>query len=384
MATIIGRGITPKYADNGDFLVINQRCVRDGRISLEYARHHDSSKRTVKNDKIIHLNDILINSTGVGTLGRTAPVQSLPGKLTADSHLTIVRPLQSVHPKWLAYAISFAEPTIEAMAEGSTGQTELSRQRLALLELPLPPLDVQRAIATTLGSLDDKIESNKRLIINLKLLLDSYSGKVSEELPVVTLKDIANSQRKTINPSKLGKTKVDLYSLPAFDADARPEYVSAATIMSNKFQICESSILLSRLNPRINRTWWVEPDIHVPALASTEFLILTTQAGANPVELSSIWLAVRDRHFRDELRHRVTGTSGSHQRVRPEDVMTIDVPDFSKISAILKETVFTLLQQIEQLRIESDRLVSLRDTLLPELLSGQIRVSAQKDEGAAV
>jgi type I restriction enzyme S subunit len=311
-------------------------------------------------------------------------VQSLPGKLTADSHLTIVRPLQSVHPKWLAYAISFAEPTIEAMAEGSTGQTELSRQRLALLELPLPPLDVQRAIATTLGSLDDKIESNKRLIINLKLLLDSYSGKVSEELPVVTLKDIANSQRKTINPSKLGKTKVDLYSLPAFDADARPEYVSAATIMSNKFQICESSILLSRLNPRINRTWWVEPDIHVPALASTEFLILTTQAGANPVELSSIWLAVRDRHFRDELRHRVTGTSGSHQRVRPEDVMTIDVPDFSKISAILKETVFTLLQQIEQLRIESDRLVSLRDTLLPELLSGQIRVSAQKDEGAAV
>ncbi|MBC7602628.1 MAG: restriction endonuclease subunit S, partial [Ramlibacter sp.] len=69
LCQVIKRGITPKYADDADRLVINQKCIRDGRVSLGDARAHDT---VVPDEKLLRYGDVLINSTGVGTLGRVA------------------------------------------------------------------------------------------------------------------------------------------------------------------------------------------------------------------------------------------------------------------------------------------------------------------------
>lgn len=95
------------------------------------------------------------------------------------------------------------------------------------------------------------------------------------------------------------------------------------------------------------------------------------------LELAAVWLAVRDPFFREELPKRVTGTSGSHQRVRPDDVFAIEVPDFRIAAPEVRQSTLALLMRAESLRIESDRLTALRDTLLPELLSGRIRVPVE-------
>lgn len=144
-------------------LVINQRCIRDQHLSLAEARRTDTGKKAVSPDRILRPYDILINSTGVGTLGRVAQVASVAEPATVDSHVTIVRPDPSrISPRFLGFALRNAESIIESLAEGSTGQTELARNRLAALQLSIPPPDHQTAIGDLFGALDDKIQLNRR------------------------------------------------------------------------------------------------------------------------------------------------------------------------------------------------------------------------------
>ena len=233
----------------------------------------------------------------------------------------------------------------------------ISGKQIGDFEFVLPPIEVQRAIAATLGALDDKIESNRRSASLISDLLDTHSEKFGAGLPTVPLGDIATPVKESLNPSNLGNTQVDHFSLPAFDRDARPERVAASSIMSNKLRVPKQAILLSRLNPRFNRTWWASADADAPA----------------EQRLAAVWLALRDPFFRGEMPKRVTGTSGSHQRVKPDDVLAIEVPDFTSAPTVLKESALAMLKRSESLRAESARLSALRDALLPELLSGRLR-----------
>ena len=89
ITSLISRGIAPKYSDNSDQTVINQKCIRNHMIDLSQARTHTPK---VINEKWLRFGDLLINSTGDGTLGRTAQVWFQPQNITVDSHVTIVRP----------------------------------------------------------------------------------------------------------------------------------------------------------------------------------------------------------------------------------------------------------------------------------------------------
>jgi type I restriction enzyme S subunit len=164
LCVYLSRGAAPVYTDTGGILVLNQKCVRDQRADFTLARRTDSQRKPVAADRMVQPFDILVNSTGVGTLGRVAQVRTLPEMATVDSHVTLVRPdSRAIDPLYLGLAIRCFESEIEALGEGSTGQTELSRARLGTFLVPMPTsLDEQRAIAHILGTLDDKIELNRR------------------------------------------------------------------------------------------------------------------------------------------------------------------------------------------------------------------------------
>lgn len=278
----------------------------------------------------------------------------------------------TVDARFLAYALSLPE-TRGWISQHAVGATMANLNTGVLREVPvsLPPVGVQRSIAGTLGALDDKIESNRLVVKHAHDLLDAIADMYGVALPPVPLSSLTELTRSTVDPSTMADSVVDHFSLPAFDTAARPEHVAASTIMSNKIGLTANSILVSRLNPRTNRTWWAVPADGVLALASTEFAVLTA---ADDLDLAALWLAVRDPYFRDELGRRVTGTSGSHQRVRPGDFLAIEVPDARKLPAEVRATALALLQHAYQRRGESARLIELRDTLLPKLLSGRIRV----------
>ena len=183
---LINRGITPNYSETEGITILNQKCIRNWVVSF------DDARKTTKflEEKLLIDGDILINSTGVGTLGRVAQIKLIKDKLTADSHVSIVRPNQNKVDKiFLGYLLKGSEKIIEYMAEGSTGQTELSRIKLNSLLILLPPLPEQQAIASVLSAFDDKIEllrEQNRLLEEMEqTIFGEWFGKygVDDELP---------------------------------------------------------------------------------------------------------------------------------------------------------------------------------------------------------
>ena len=140
LAAYVNRGIAPKYDDNGETLVINQKCIRDQRLSLAPARQQSKS---VPEAKFVKRHDILINSTGVGTLGRVAQAPDVPPGCTVDSHVTIVRRSECIDPYFWGLALLRMEPALSDAGIGSTGQTELQRDRIKAAQLVAPPAELQ-------------------------------------------------------------------------------------------------------------------------------------------------------------------------------------------------------------------------------------------------
>ena len=135
ITSLVVRGITPKYNDDTDQMVINQKCIRNHMIDLTLARRHLPKAIT---EKWLIQGDLLINSTGAGTLGRVAQVWFVPNNLTVDSHVTIVRPKSAELRNYIGFWGLTHEAEIESLHTGSTGQTELPRERVKAMELLLP------------------------------------------------------------------------------------------------------------------------------------------------------------------------------------------------------------------------------------------------------
>jgi len=89
LCALINRGMAPRYVEQGGVLVLNQRCIRDQRVSLVEARRTDDVAKPIPHDRFLQALDILVNSTGVGTVGRVAQIRELPERMTVDSHVTI-------------------------------------------------------------------------------------------------------------------------------------------------------------------------------------------------------------------------------------------------------------------------------------------------------
>ncbi len=164
------RGISPRYVDNDGLLVLNQKCIRNQKINIKLARLTDKDKK-IGSDKKLQKFDILINSTGVGTLGRVAQLK-YDLDATADSHITIFRPAnivdgtnEKINPFYVGYCVRNQEKFIESKGAGATGQTELSKDSiLDDVQIWLPKYSTQTRIASVLSAYDDLIENNEKRI----------------------------------------------------------------------------------------------------------------------------------------------------------------------------------------------------------------------------
>jgi len=156
VCSFLNRGVSPKYVEKGGVIVLNQRCVRDHRVNFEFARRHDIKAKNVHPERFIQAGDVLVNSTGEGTLGRVAQIREAPlDPTTVDSHVTIVRP----HPdlfftEFFGYVLRDIEEELQASGEGCGGQTELNRSVLAdkfIVRFPASIAEQQRIV----GVLDE-------------------------------------------------------------------------------------------------------------------------------------------------------------------------------------------------------------------------------------
>ena len=152
----LSRGKSPKYKDDDrTYPVFAQKCnLKEGGISLEQARFIDPNTIDKWAEEYkLKTGDILINSTGTGTVGRTRLFnESCLGDypfVVPDSHVSVVRTHDEIVSEFIYAYISsnFVKQYLEENLAGSTNQKELYIGVLDNLNIPLPPYKEQKRIA---------------------------------------------------------------------------------------------------------------------------------------------------------------------------------------------------------------------------------------------
>ena len=241
LITYISRGITPKYTEevNNSAIIINQKCIRDFQINLEPSRRNDLTQRVISEEKKVRLFDILVNSTGVGTLGRVA--QFLDDKIkeiiSVDTHITIVRPdIKKINPLFLGYLVKSKQSEIESFGIGSTGQTELSRDALKSIRFNVPTdRNRQKEIAEFFLQIDQKIQLNTQINQTLEQIAQALFKSWFVDFDPVQAKVQALSDGMSLEQAELavmqaisGKTPEELTALSQAQPDRYAELAETA------------------------------------------------------------------------------------------------------------------------------------------------------------
>ena len=327
----------------------------------------------------LHHGDVVIARTGA-TTGFSAYIAHPPDAVFA-SYLVRLKINNKVNPQFVAYFLKTPDfwDYMRGVLGDKSAQPNASAKTMTQVRLRLPPRPEQDAIAGILGTLDDKIELNRRMNETLDATvhaifkswfvdLESQDAAWRED----KIESIASLSRETLNPGDFPEESFDHYSIPAFDERQLPSIDGGAAIKSNKLIVLPDSILVSKLNPRIPRVWLPHIGESRRSVCSTEFLVVSPRKGIPREWLYSL---LSSAEFLGKFVTFVTGTSGSHQRVKPESLlaMPVRIPPKPAMERFVAAAGPICKRIADNLR-EAQILAAIRDALLPKLLSGEIPV----------
>lgn len=132
--------------------------------------------------------------------------------------------------------------------------------------------------------------------------------------------NVASFRKVSIKPD--AGTIYHCYSLPAFDNARKPEILDGSEILSNKLHIENGDILVNKLNMRFKRIWPIN-SLQANSVCSTEFVPLCPN---EKVDRNYLLYILMSDDFTNALSGMRTGTSGSHQRVKPEWILDYKFP----------------------------------------------------------
>lgn len=320
----------------------------------------------------------------VGNPGQVALVPTSLAGANIARQVGLVRLGEGVDARYVMYFLQSpsGQAAIGARSMGSVQQV-INLRDLKKVWIPLPSLPEQHAIASILGALDDKIELNRKMSQTLEATAQAIyqdrigwfqdaSDRMLANWRIGPVSGIAAEKRDKIDPRKSDGEWFAHFSLPAYDSGMRPAVEIGASIKSAKTLVHPGAVLVSKLNPRFPRVWMPVTDHQHRAIASTEFLVLVPKP---PATRSFLYCTVKAHRFMSRLASYATGTSGSHQRVRPESVMAAPVvmPPYSSVQEF-GALVDPILARATACIMEEQTLSELRDVLLPRLLDGSLAV----------
>ena len=369
---------------------------------------------------ILQAGDILIAMTGY--IGDVAIVRErdLPAVLNQRVGRFSIRDPLRLDPRFLFYVLrdDDVRKEIESLGYGSA-QPNVSPSLIHSVEIPLPPLPEQRAIAHILGTLDDKIEVNRRMSETLETmaralfkawfvdfepvrakcrgdpsgrprwrrrlpgkggfhtrpyddlfpdrLVDSELGQIPEGWKVGRLGDVAENLRRGVQPDCIAPNMpyIALKHMPRRSI-ALFDWGTAEGIESNKFEFKKGEILFGKLCPYFHKVG-VAP---VDGVCSTDIVVI--------VPRQHVWTAfvlghVSSLEFVDYTNARSSGTTMPRTSWADMARYEIVLPPES-VAETFNTLVQPLIEQIISGIHESRTLAALRDALLPKLIRGEIRV----------
>ena len=402
---------TPTWTPDG-VVVLRSKNIRDGRLDLSepsYTSEGDYAQRTKR----------ATPRTGDLVITREAPmgeVCMIPDGLRCclGQRMVLLRPRSATtNPRYLLYALQSNRVQQSILLHDGTGST-VSNLRIPLLEnLPIPnhALSEQRAIAHVLGTLDKKIELNRRMNATLEAmarslfkswfvdfdpvcakidgrhtdlpteitslfpdrLTDSEMGEIPNGWTIGTLGDIVAAPRRGVDPARLSSDTpfIGLEHMPRKSV-ALEDWDTSASVSSSKFAFENRDILFGKLRPYFHKVG-IAP---VNGVCSTDIVVLKARI---PMWSAFVLACVSSSQFISYASQTTTGTKmprtswdtmSRYELCRPTDA----------IAAAFDQAVSPMLEQIVSNVHQSRTLDRLRDALLPNLISGELRISASELE----
>ncbi len=416
VCTKIGSGQTPRGGKEsykgGDFsLVRSQNIYNQGFTNTGLVYIDDKQADQLSNVEVLS-GDVLINITG-DSVARSCmiPERILPARV--NQHVAILRAdKKNLHNGYLRYFLISpkVQSLLSSLSSGGATRKALTKSMLESLEIVLPTFSDQKAIAHILGKLDEKIELNQKTNETLEgiatalfkswfidfdpvkakaeghstglpdemseLFPDSFENSELGEIPcewsICSIGDLLDLERKSIQPGDVPEEVFAHYSIPAFDETMLPSKELGQSIKSNKYLVSEGVFLVSKLNPRFPRIWLPSFSDKERGICSTEFLVCRTKKS---IGISFGYCLSKSPEVIQQMIELASGTSNSHQRVRPIDFTSITtICPSQPLLNLFTEEVAPFLQKIPHLLEQNLILSNCRDVLLPKLISGELRV----------
>ena len=418
VCTKIGSGATPRggkdvYLPTGPYALIrSQNVLNDGLLheGLAYIGEQHASEL---NGVEVRDKDVLLNITG-DSVARACQVDSriLPARV--NQHVAIIRPDPTkLDPGFLRYFLIYRETQAKLLSWAGSGGTRnaLTKAMIEAFDVQAPEdVSEQRAVARILGTLDDKIELNRRMNETLEAmaralfkswfvdfdpvrakmegrdtglpqdiadlfcdrLLDSEMGEIPDGWQVATLAEYIE-----VNPRRsLRKGQAAPY-LPMAKMPTRghmPDSVAVRAFGSG-MRFANGDTLVARITPCLEngKTAYVDflTDGEV-GWGSTEYIVLRPRP---PLPNQFAYFLARSARFREFAIRNMSGTSG-RQRV-PSTALRefLMVVPPRRLSARFGDVAESLIERASKAGHESRTLAAVRDMLLPKLISGELRLA---------
>ena len=259
------------------------------------------------------------------------------------------------------------------------GQGNLSATIVNQLHIDLPSYNEQRRIGAFFKVLDNNITLHQSKLDKLKIIkksmLENCFPKNGENVPKFRfsgftgdweqrkLGDLCDQLTIMINPQATPNKHYLEYSMPAYDAQKKPDYVMGSTMNSARKVIDRPCLLINKLNVRKKRIWYIE-NPGENAVCSAEFIPIYSES----VNLTFLAYAVTDNSFTAYLEDCSSGSSNSQKRVMPETIMNanIDVPSPAEQKEI-GSFFFKLDRAIALHQSKLDKLKVIKKTLLESM-----------------
>lgn len=285
-----------------------------------------------------------------------------------------IRVHDGVHPEYLAYALDGLSPRVLRLVDrASHGTGRLSTDSMRKLNIPMPPMSEQQAIAAFLGAIDDKMQVNRRLVATAdSLALQNLEQAFRDASNDASLPDLVefNPQVKLAKGQEYG-----FVEMSAVRPYVPTPMCIAKTYVGSGARFRQYDTLLARITPSLEhgKTAFVNflGSVDSVGFGSTEFIVMRTRGKVSP---GYVYYLARSRQIRDHAIANMTGSSG-RQRVPVDcfDNLVVPLPDTATTGSLGRH-FDEILELILSAQMESQTLEQLRGTLLPELISGRVRI----------
>ena len=175
VSAVLRRGISPKYNEKARGIVINQKCIRQTIVSYDEAR---TQEKKYPDELKMMESDILICSTGAGTLGRVGQIFEAKENVTLDSHVTLIRANERVGQQYLFWSLKMQQDYLMSAGKGSTNQLELSRETIGNCKILIPEQKIAEQAEKNFAAIHDKMKECSMQIARLREARDLLLPKL--------------------------------------------------------------------------------------------------------------------------------------------------------------------------------------------------------------